>query len=230
MAKPTEVASKVRGAIETLRASNVRDRPLVEVLELSHQLADAMKFFFGSLDQTIQGEFRYIADFISKARDEIAELCPNEIQNERIPGASLELDAVVRDTEAATETIMSEAEMLMGMDCEDPADYKAKVDDAMMRIIEACSFQDLTGQRVNKVVTTLRHIEERVSQFATALGVKDAKREESAEEKRKRELLLNGPAMNGPEVAQDDIDAMFAANANDGDDAVDQDDIDALFA
>ena len=72
MAKPTEVASKVRGAIETLRASNVRDRPLVEVLELSHQLADAMKFFFGSLDQTIQGEFRYIADFISKARVEIA--------------------------------------------------------------------------------------------------------------------------------------------------------------
>lgn len=221
-----EVATKVKGAIETLRTSNLRDKPLVEVLELSHQLADTMKFFFGSLDQTIQGEFRYIADFISKARDEIAELCPNEIQNERIPGASLELDAVVKDTEQATETIMSEAEMLMCVDIDNPAEYKAQVDEAMMRIIEACSFQDLTGQRVNKVVTTLRHIEERVSQFATALGVKDAEREETDDEKRNRELLLNGPAMNGPEVAQDDIDAMFAGESEDD---VDQDAIDALF-
>ena len=216
MANP-EVAQKVRGAIETLRDSNVRERPLVEVLELSHQLADAMKFFFGSLDQTIQGEFRYIADFIAKARDEISELCPNEIRDERIPGASMELDAVVRDTEKATEAIMSEAETLMGMESSDAA-YKAAVDDAMMRMIEACSFQDLTGQRVNKVVTTLRHIEERVTQFSQALGVQDAEREETEEERRQRELLLNGPAMNGPEVKQDDIDSMF-----------DQNDIDALF-
>ena len=222
----TEVANKVKGAIETLRTSNLRDKPLVEVLELSHQLADTMKFFFGSLDQTIQGEFRYIADFISKARDEISELCPNEIQNERIPGASLELDAVVRDTEQATESIMSEAEMLMGMECDDPAEYKAAVDDAMMRIIEACSFQDLTGQRVNKVVTTLRHIEVRVSQFSEALGVKDAERVETDDEKRRRELLLNGPAMDGPEVAQDSIDALFDGE---GTGEVGQDDIDALF-
>ena len=221
----SEVATKVKGAINTLKESNVRERPLVEVLELSHQLADAMKMFFGSLDQTIHGEFRYIADFISKARDEIAELCPNEIQNERIPGASQELDAVVRDTEQATESIMSEAEMLMGMECSDPAAYKAAVDDSMMRIIEACSFQDLTGQRVNKVVATLRHIEERVAQFSNALGVKDAEREEYDDEKRNRELLLNGPAINGPETKQDDIDALFAEDNS----KVDQDAIDALF-
>ncbi len=223
-----EVADKVKGALQSLKDSNIRERPLVEALELSHQLADAMKFFFGSLDQTIQGEFRYIADFIHKARDEIAELCPNEIREERIPGASLELDAVVKDTEEATDSIMTEAEMLMCVDVDDPAEYKAQVDAAMMRIIEACSFQDLTGQRVSKVVTTLRHIEERVSQFSKALGVKDAEREESDVEKRNRELLLNGPAMDGPEVAQNDIDAMFSAETGEEKD-VDQDAIDALF-
>ncbi len=225
VAAPTEVADKVKGAITSLKESNVRDRPLVEVLELSHQLADAMKFFFGSLDQTIQGEFKYIADFISKAKDEISDLCPNEISGERIPGASLELDAVVKDTEEATETIMTEAETLMCAEIDDPAAYKEQVDAAMMRMIEACSFQDLTGQRVNKVVTTLRHIEERVSAFSEALGVQDNAREETAEEKRDREQLLNGPAINGPEVAQDDIDALFG----DAGDDVNQDDIDALF-
>ncbi len=224
MAAANEVADRVKGAINSLRASNVRERPLVEVLELSHQLADAMKFFFGSLDQTIQGEFKYIADFISKAKDEISDLCPNEISGKRIPGASLELDAVVKDTEEATETIMTEAETLMSAEIDDPVAYKAQVDAAMMRMIEACSFQDLTGQRVNKVVTTLRHIEERVTQFSLALGVQDAKREETASEKRDREQLLNGPSLNGPEVKQDDIDAMFGAAED-----VSQDDIDALF-
>ena len=37
--------------------------PLVEVLALSHQMADAMQAFFGSLDRSIIGEFRYLADF-----------------------------------------------------------------------------------------------------------------------------------------------------------------------
>jgi chemotaxis protein CheZ len=204
-----EAAAKVRHAIETLKAADVRQRPLFEVLDLSHQMADAMNAFFGSLDRSIIGEFQYIAQFIQKARDEISELQPNEIRNNRIPGASVELDAVVKDTEAATGAIMTEAEALLSVEPVDLASYKAQVDDAMMRVIEACSFQDLTGQRVMKVIGTLRHIEERVSQFADALGVKDAKRAETEDERRKRELMLNGPAVGGPSSSQDDIDALF---------------------
>jgi len=203
-------AEKIKVAIDTLKASGVRERPLVEVLDLSHQLADAMKTFFGSLDRSIIGEFRYIADFIQKARDEISGLQANDIKDSRIPGASMELDAVVRDTERATETIMSEAETLLGAQPTDLDLYKAEVDAAMLRIFEACSFQDLTGQRVNKVIATLRHIEERVGQFAGALGVKDTEQAVTATDQRAKDLLLNGPAINGPETTQDDIDAMFA--------------------
>jgi chemotaxis protein CheZ len=204
-----DAAAKVRSAIEMLKQSDVRGRPLVEVLDLSHQLADAMKAFFGSLDQSVIGEFRYIAEFIQKTRNEIADLQPNEIRDSRIPGASMELDAVVRDTEHATNSIMSEAEILLNTDVVTLSAYKAQVDEAMMRVIETCAFQDLTGQRVNKVIATLRHIEERVSHFADALGVTDTAREETDAERRQRELILNGPAVNGPAVSQDDIDAMF---------------------
>ncbi len=204
-----EAAAKVRSAIEELKKGDLRQRPLVDVLALSNQMAEAMTAFFSSLDQSIMGEFRYIAEYIQKTRDEIAELRPNDIQQERIPGASIELDAVVRDTENATHTIMTEAEGLLAADATDPAAYKAMVDDAMLRIIEACSFQDLTGQRVNKVISTLRHIETRVGQFANALGVRDAATQMSADEKRKHDLLLNGPAVGGPATTQDDIDALF---------------------
>lgn len=216
-------AAKVRDAIESLKQSGVRERPLVEVLDLSHQMADAMKAFFGSLDRSIIGEFRYIAEFIQKARDEIAGLQPNDIRDSRIPGASLELDAVVRDTEHATNAIMTEAERLMAVEPVSLAAYKADVDGGLMRIIEACSFQDLTGQRVNKVINALRHIEERVSRFADALGVTDAAQPESAKDVRARDLLLNGPAIGGPETSQSDVDAMFET-------PVSQDDIDEMFS
>ncbi len=205
-----EAARKIRLAIDTLKTSGVRERPLVEVLDLSHQMADAMQTFFGSLDRSIISEFQYIADYIQKARNEIAGLRPNDIGSTRIPGASQELDAVVRDTERATESIMSEGERLMEMEPTDVAAYKAEVDGAIMRMFEACSFQDLTGQRIKKVITTLRHIEDRVSRFAGALGVADGAGSETAEEKRNRELILNGPALNGPATSQDDIDALFA--------------------
>ncbi len=206
----SEAAQKIRTAIDTLKSSGVRERPLVEVLGLSHQMADAMQAFFGSLDRSIIGEFQYIADYIQKARNEIAGLRPNDIGSTRIPGASQELDAVVRDTERATETIMSEGEALVAMQPTDLESYKAEVDAAILRIFEACSFQDLTGQRIKKVITTLRHIEDRVSRFAGALGVQDGTATETAEEARDRELLLNGPAKDGPSTSQDDIDALFA--------------------
>lgn len=205
-----EAALKIRSAMDRLRATGFRERQLVEVLDLSHQMADAMTVFFGSLDKSIIGEFRYLADFIQKARDEISGLQANDIKDSRLPGASTELDAVVRDTERATESIMSEAEKLMSIEPTDLAAYKADVDAAMMRIFEACSFQDLTGQRVMKVISTLRHIEERVTKFVDALGVKDAAQPETAEDARKRALLLNGPAADGPATSQDDIDALFA--------------------
>ncbi len=205
-----EAAQKIRTAIDTLKASGVRERPLVEVLDLSHQMADAMKTFFGSLDRSIIGEFKYLADFIQKARDEISGLQANDIKDTRIPGASVELDAVVRDTERATETIMSEAEGLMNAEPADLELYKAEVGAAMLRIFEACSFQDLTGQRIKKVISTLRHIEERVTQFSDALGVIDTAKPESEADQRNRAQLLNGPAINGPVTSQDDIDALFA--------------------
>lgn len=223
----TETAARVRDALEVLKQNSVRDRPLVEVLALSHQLAETMQMFFGSLDRSVQGEFRYIGDFIHQARDEIAGLRPNDIRQNRIPMAGAELDAIIRDTERATETIMSEAETVMTMAETDPEAYRAAVEGHMMSIIEACSFQDLTGQRVKKVVATLRHIEDRVEKFANALGVKDSDGHETAEEARARKLLLNGPALNGPEVKQSTIDAMFDAASTDS--PIGQDAIDSLF-
>ena len=132
---------------------------------------------------------------------------------------------MVSHTAEATNTIMAAAEDVMSADSGDVEAYKALVMDKMMAIFEACTFQDITGQRIRKVVDTLTHIEERLERFANVMGVEDAELEETDEDRRRRENILNGPSLNGPEVAQDDIDAMFGESGG----SMDQSDLDALF-
>jgi len=216
-----ETAMRVREALQSLNKTDLKDPRLMEVLNLSEQLVDAMQAFFSGLDRSVHQEFRYIATYIARTREEIAALRPNDIKEARLPSAGAELEAIVKNTEDATHQIMSSAEAIMNADAT-AAGYAALVNDRVMEIFQACSFQDITGQRVQKVCDTLRHIENRVSHFAKVMGVTDAPIEECDRDRRKRDQLLNGPALAGPETKQDDIDRMFdGADANDA--------IDALF-
>lgn len=234
MATP-EAVGRIRDALSALNRADLKDPRLVEVLDLSQQLVDAMQAFFTTMDSSVYGEFRYIATYIARTRQEISALRPNDIRDERIPSAGAELDAIVRHTESATHTIMEAAEAIMAADPSDPKAYQDAVNTHVLDIFQACSFQDITGQRVQKVVDTLRHIEGRIARFAQVMGAEDAPTEEaSAAEQRRKALLLNGPAIGGPEVSQDSIDAMFGgetaeAGAEMAEDAS-QDDIDKLFA
>jgi chemotaxis protein CheZ len=101
----------------------------------------------------------------------------------------------------------------MGANSSDPDAFKALVDEKMLLIFEACSFQDITGQRVAKVIETLEHIEARVSRFAAAIHAKDLdtyvnEKERERAERRER-LMLNGPASNGQGMAQSDVDRLL---------------------
>jgi len=191
---------------------------LVEVMQQSEMLVGMMRAFFAKIDKCRSEEFQTISSYIKKARDDIRELRPHDIAEDRIPSAGAELDAITKDTESATNVIMTCAETIMSLD---PADgvqnYKALVDDEVMKIFEACSFQDITGQRVSKVVNVLRQIEERVGKLAETLGVEDMEVELSDADIRRRDLLLNGPAIGGPEVKQNAIDALFSADTSDND-------------
>ncbi|GBU19661.1 hypothetical protein AOPFMNJM_3411 [Methylobacterium jeotgali] len=152
-----------------------------------------------------------IADYISHLRQEIAALRANEITRDRIPMAHEELGSVLEATAGATNTIMASAEAMLGLP--DDANYRANVEEKIYEIFEACAFQDITGQRIGKVVEALRHLELRLVRFASAVRARDEAGLDAAEAERKaraEKLILNGPALKGPETSQDDIDALFA--------------------
>lgn len=214
-------ARKTVAPVEDAPHAAQLDPQLVLLMSQAETLVTSMQSFFTRLDKSLYSEFRVIAGFISKARDEIAALRPNDISRERIPTAGAELEAIVRDTETATHQIMNAAESLLASEAADLESYKAEVEARVMEIFEACGFQDITGQRVTKVVNVLKQIEGRISRLATELGVQD---DHEIDEAPKKDPLLNGPAVDGPETNQDDIDAMFADGAE-----IDQNDIDALF-
>jgi chemotaxis protein CheZ len=184
-----------------------------DIISLAEVAAQSLQGFFQAMDAKVYRELREIAGYIDSMRNEIGALQVNDLKDSRIPSAGEELGAIVKATENATNTIMECAEALMGADDSDHAAYKALVDEKMMIIFEACSFQDITGQRISKVVETLQLIDERVSRFAKVIAARDASgpttETERARDERKKRLLLNGPQLDGPETSQSEVDAMF---------------------
>lgn len=205
---------------------------LKDVMVLAELMVGSMQSFFEALDSSVYTELREIADYISGAKDEIRNLQANDIKDNRIPEAGKELDAIVQSTEQATNTIMEQAERLMAADASDAEAFQGEVNDAVMQIFEACSFQDITGQRISKVVETLNFIDHRISRLAEVIGSGDAEGHlselEAASEERKKKFMLHGPQHSDEAISQDDIDSMLDGEGS-SKKAPSQDDIDALF-
>ena len=172
------------------------------------------------IDQ-IQVEIADISGRIKATKVEMAAIRHPLAGDDKFQQASQELSAVVSATEAATNTIMACAEELEEVVHELksslPEGYHADrvndMNDVIVRIYEACNFQDLTGQRITKVVRALAFIEERVDAMMSHWN----KREFEAMPlpptvtKMDESLELHGPADHQEmgNISQADIDALF---------------------
>lgn len=211
---------EVMAALEALRrepaaaapATSPPDDTAREMLEhYKRELAEARK---------LKVELDAITAAIARTKQEIASLHEAGSSGGAMHRVSDELGAVVGGTESATNTILHAAETID----ERARDLAAKLSgddqgmagdiaDQVMRIFEACNFQDLTGQRITKVVAALRFVDERVTHMMEIWGglesFKDVKASASTEAR--GDGLLNGPALPTDEgrATQDMIDALF---------------------
>jgi chemotaxis protein CheZ len=196
-----------------LRTQRTEDVSLSDVVALAEITATSLQTFFETMDVAIYRELRDIAEYIKAMKNEISALGVNEIRETRIPAAGEELGAIIKATENATNTIMECAETVMSASPDDLEGFKALVEQKMLVIFEACSFQDITGQRIAKVVETLEHIESRVARFAAAVRATDLggylNEVEQARAERRKRLLLNGPARDGEGIGQTDVDRIL---------------------
>jgi len=174
-------------------------------------------------DAKILSELDDLAKYIRAAKREIAAIRPDEVRDEYLPKAADELDAVVEATADATNTIMDTCEVVEGVMGDVSPEVSAKLMDATTRIYEACTFQDITGQRIGKVVLTMKHIEERIDALIDAFGAKSARAKKKMVSKKtsaSKQLgqqkitdadLLEGPQLGGKAKNQAEIDDLLAS-------------------
>ena len=196
-ASPAQEVAEARALLETYRAQIEQCEKLKIELDLIH-------------------------DAISRTKREIAVLHGTTFSGDEMAKVNGELGAVVGGTEQATQQILEAAESI-----DQAASALAKVDsvdqqrrladeiqERVVSIFEACNFQDLTGQRINKVMGTMKFIEQHINAMMEIWGGVDAIKAHAPpiiDTREGDDRLLNGPKLDGDagHASQDDIDAMF---------------------
>ena len=208
------IADDLSKRIDGLR----NNRPEVSREEIHRAVEEVISSLTGTLtmsDIKLYRELEDLARFIQSAKREIAALRPHDIQDEHIPMATDELDAVVEATARATGEILDRAEALEKLALTLPPEAAAEITDAVTRIFEASNFQDITGQRITKVVKALKYIENKIDSLVTAFGTREIETPPppppvSAEESDDDAKLLHGPQMPAVANSQAEIDAILA--------------------
>lgn len=168
-----------------------------------------------SADSGLRDGIANLARIMAEARRDLAALQANDMRLRDLPGATDELSAVVAATESATNAILDAVESIEKTAGTMPADAGDAVRVDVTRIYEACNFQDITGQRITKVVSVLKDVDRTVAGLMEAFGIALDPAQASAIVSAPRKAkggeadLLNGPQM--PDAAHDQaaIDALF---------------------
>ena len=194
---------------------------------IAHEVAEAqtlLETYRAQIGQCekLKVELDLIYDAINRTKREIAVLHGKSFNGEEMAKVSGELGAVVGGTEEATQQILEAAESIDQAataltKVTSPDQQKIlseEIQERVVSIFEACNFQDLTGQRISKVMTTMKFIENHITVMMDIWGGVDAIKSHApaiADTREGDARLLNGPKSEGDvgHASQDDIDALF---------------------
>lgn len=180
------------------------------VAEVVRSVLASMRGDLTRVETSLLSEVAELGRTIAAARAEISALGVDDITASHIPSATDELDAIVAHTAAATDTILGVCETLDAVGATLDSTGAQTLQDATSKIYEACSFQDITGQRITKVVAALKAIDAKVNHIISAFEQPGA-----APPPPRPALpdvsLENGPQLPASAMDQSDIDKLMAS-------------------
>jgi chemotaxis protein CheZ len=165
-------------------------------------------------------EIAQMVRMIGRAKIEIASIKHPSENDDRMQLAASELDAIVLATEASTQDVLGASEQIetyvrkiTGLHPEDEelGTLGEQIANEIIKIFEACNFQDINGQRTTKVIKTIRFIEEKILALINIWGV-DAFLDlpvQSDSVADGDDALMNGPQSENEGITQDEINALF---------------------
>lgn len=206
----------IRQCVEQLQAIQGETISIEKVGEVVDGILSSVSGDISGADLKIYHQVQALAEYIETTKAEVAQICPSEIKDEHLQIANNELDAIVAHTEEATGAILDSCEVIEKV-VEDIDETSAEIlNGAVTKIYEACNFQDVTGQRITRVIQALTEIEEKVATLVNAFGDKAEKRAKPVDAKKNKEVdsdkdLLNGPQLPDNAQSQEDIDKLLAS-------------------
>lgn len=197
------------------RGINVDPQDILEVVE---SVMGSLQGDGYCLNSQLHTDIEALATYINTVKAEIADIRADKINAEYVPTASDELSAIVGATEQATNSIFEAVELIEELSQEMAPEIAERVTAAVTGIYEACGFQDITGQRITKVVKALQNIEEKVQDLLIAFGedAGEARRDRKVEPEAESAESEDKSLMHGPQLAENansqaEIDALLAS-------------------
>ena len=159
-------------------------------------------------EATYKHELTAIRDAIARSERELAALrsgAPAARLQQELGAAISGMDGATQKILHATETIDESARALhASLQNDYNRGLAQEVLEQAIRIYEACNFQDLAGQRINKAIAALKHVEQQIDRLSDIWG----KVEHAPAAK-----LINGPKLDSDSghANQGEIDRLFAS-------------------
>jgi chemotaxis protein CheZ len=222
----SEIMAELR-AIRVQMAIGVHARAGTETVDVAHEVAQThalLETYRAQIEQCekLKVELDLIHDAIDRTKREIATLHGKSFDGGEMAKVNGELGAVVGGTEHATQQILEATEAIdqaatalsKSITPDQQMLLSEEIQERVVSIFEACNFQDLTGQRISKVMATMKFIEQHINTMMEIWGGVDAINAHATPIVDTREgdaKLLNGPKLDGDagHASQDDIDALF---------------------
>jgi chemotaxis protein CheZ len=207
MAEPAAEPALARALAERIAAIRSR-HPVADaavLAEIVGAVVSAVSTDISASHATLLREVKSLARTIADTRAEIASINASEITGRHIPSASDELDAIVSHAAVATNTILAACETLDALTASLGEPAVSSLQAATTAIYEACSFQDITGQRITKVVAALKAIDAKVANIVATRG-----RPANAVPA-EPDQLANGPQLPSVAMGQADVDQLLAS-------------------
>jgi chemotaxis protein CheZ len=173
------------------------DRRIAELSAEVHATVELMDFSEVNLSRQLASIHEQIAHIIA-------------LPTAATRNSGLELEAVVQATEVAANRIMEAAEAIADWlhSGSNSADERAEAEEKVNAIFEACSFQDLTGQRIRRAIQHLQQVEAMLTQIMP--GTPSLPEPVVVSAPLVRPVALTPvQALADPDLGQDAIDTMF---------------------
>jgi len=168
--------------------------------------------------QRLTDNLEALFSYVQRVRTEIASLNRSGDGEDKFATMGEQLDGVVEATREASDSIMEAiernneavAKLKESIKDSELIGLLETIEDSNNAVFEACAFQDITGQRVTKIVKSVSYVEERVSALREIWGDHELDKVELVVvELTEDEKLLHGPQSKATAISQDEIDKLF---------------------